>query len=57
MVTMNSGESYQKFHQNPSRTDPEVSIVHVEGELFFAAADLFYEQNKKRWATNEILKF
>ena len=30
-----------------SRTDPEVSIVHVEGELFFAAADLFYEQIRR----------
>ena len=29
------------------RTEPEVSIVHVEGELFFAAADLFYEQIRR----------
>ena len=28
-------------------TQPEVSIVHVEGELFFAAADLFYEQIRR----------
>ena len=27
--------------------EPEVSIVHVEGELFFAAADLFYEQIRR----------
>ena len=26
---------------------PEVSIVHVEGELFFAAAELFYEQIRR----------
>ena len=29
------------------RAEPEVSIVHVEGELFFAAADLFYEQIRR----------
>jgi SulP family sulfate permease len=30
-----------------SRPEPEVSIVHVEGELFFAAADLFYDQIRR----------
>ena len=30
-----------------NRSDAEVSIVHVEGELFFAAADLFYEQIRR----------
>lgn len=30
-----------------NRPEPEVSIVHVEGELFFAAADLFYEQIRR----------
>lgn len=29
------------------RPEPEVSIVHVEGELFFAAADLFYDQIRR----------
>ena len=29
------------------RPQPEVSIVHVEGELFFAAAELFYEQIRR----------
>jgi SulP family sulfate permease len=29
------------------RPEPEVSIVHVEGEQFFAAADLFYEQIRR----------
>ena len=29
------------------RAEPEVSIVHIEGELFFAAADLFYEQIRR----------
>ena len=30
-----------------NRAEPEVFIVHVEGELFFAAADLFYEQIRR----------
>ena len=29
------------------RPDPEVSIVHVEGELFFGAADLFHDQMRR----------
>jgi len=29
------------------RPEPEVSIVHVEGELFFGAADLFYDQIRR----------
>ena len=32
---------------NTHRAEPEVFIVHVEGELFFAAADLFYEQIRR----------
>ena len=32
---------------NAERPEPEVSIVHVEGELFFAAAELFYEQIRR----------
>jgi len=33
--------------EHTKRPEPEVSIVHVEGELFFAAADLFYEQIRR----------
>ena len=29
------------------RTNPQVSIVHVEGELFFGAADLFQDQIRR----------
>ncbi len=29
------------------RSDPEVSIVHVEGELFFGAAEVFYNQTRR----------
>lgn len=34
--------------QNPKQRNlPEVSIVHVEGELFFGAAEIFYEQMRR----------
>ena len=33
--------------ENTNRNIPEVSIVHVEGELFFGAADLFQEQMRR----------
>ena len=33
--------------ENVNRNIPEVSIVHVEGELFFGAADLFQEQMRR----------
>jgi SulP family sulfate permease len=36
-----------EFSDKTKRAEPEVSIVHVEGELFFAAADLFYEQIRR----------
>ncbi len=29
------------------RSNPEVSIVHVEGELFFGAADVFHDQMRR----------
>ena len=29
------------------RTNPQISIIHVEGELFFGAADLFQEQVRR----------
>ena len=33
--------------ENSNRDIPEVSIVHVEGEIFFGAADLFQEQMRR----------
>ena len=32
---------------NQKRPDPEISIVHVEGDLFFGASDLFLEQMRR----------
>ena len=34
--------------QNPAaRANPQISIIHVEGELYFGAADLFQEQIRR----------
>lgn len=37
------------YSEKTMKLIPEVSIVHVEGELFFAAADLFYEQIRRSY--------
>lgn len=36
-----------QMDQSEQRSIPEVSIVHVEGELFFGAADLFRDQMRR----------
>jgi SulP family sulfate permease len=36
-----------EMEQSEKRATPEVSIVHVEGELFFGAADLFRDQMRR----------
>lgn len=36
-----------QMEQSEQRSIPEVSIVHVEGELFFGAADLFRDQMRR----------
>ena len=41
-----SGQLGQLADKN-QRADPEVSIVHVEGELFFGAAELFRDQMRR----------
>ena len=43
----NEAGELTEFSEKTKRAEPEVSIVHVEGELFFAAADLFYEQIRR----------
>ncbi|MFQ3671513.1 MAG: SulP family inorganic anion transporter [Verrucomicrobiia bacterium] len=37
-------DSMREIRSPKERTHPEISIVHVEGELFFGAADAFEEQ-------------
>ena len=36
-----------QLEEDQQRPDPEVSIVHVEGELFFGASDLFQDQMRR----------
>jgi SulP family sulfate permease len=49
MVEYNFNESGQlaEIDKPEERDLPEVSIVHVEGELFFGAADLFRDQMRR----------
>ncbi len=35
------------LEEKQKRARPEVSILHVEGELFFGAAEIFYEQMRR----------
>ena len=43
----NQAGELAEISKDAKRPIPEVSIVHVEGVLFFAAADLFYEQIRR----------
>lgn len=43
------------IEQDQSRAQPEISIVHVEGDLFFGAAELFRDQ-MRRMCTEPNLK-
>ena len=41
------GELAELTRSRPSVPSPEISIIHVEGELFFGAADLFQEEVRR----------
>lgn len=45
--TFNAEGHLTELPENSRRSNPEVSIVHVEGELFFGAAELFYDQIRR----------
>jgi len=45
--TFNEEGQLAEMHQEGKRSVPQVSIVHVEGELFFGAADLFRDQMRR----------
>lgn len=49
IVEYKFGEDGQlgELENKKERNDPEVSIVHVEGELFFGAAELFRDQIRR----------
>ncbi len=42
--TFNTGGELHEIKNGTSRADPEISIIHVEGELFFGASELFLSQ-------------
>jgi len=42
--SINETGNLAELHDPKERFHPEISIIHVEGELFFGAADLFQEQ-------------
>ncbi len=45
--TANESGQLTPLGEEGKRPDPEVSIVHVEGELFFGAAELFRDQMRR----------
>lgn len=45
--TFNESGQLGQLGAKEKRADPEVSIVHVEGELFFGAAELFRDQMRR----------
>ena len=46
-----------ELHDKSARHNPQISIIHVEGELFFGAADLFQDQVRRLAADHNIRVF
>ena len=44
---INASGNLAEIRDPGKRTDPQISIIHVEGELFFGAADLFQEEVRR----------
>jgi len=53
--SINESGNLAELNDPSKRTHPEISIIHVEGELFFGAADLFQEQ-VRRLAENQNIR-
>lgn len=47
-------DSMREIRTPKERANPEISIIHVEGELFFGAADIFEEQVRRLAADPNI---
>jgi len=41
------GDRFREITEAAPRSNPEISIIHVEGELFFGAADLFEDEVRR----------
>jgi sulfate permease, SulP family len=41
------GDNFREIQNGKQRSTPEISIIHVEGELFFGAAELFEDEVRR----------
>lgn len=55
--TFNESGQLAELADKRQRPEPEISIIHVEGELFFGAADLFQEQVRRQAEDENIRVF
>jgi SulP family sulfate permease len=53
--TVNEEGGFAELTDPAKRVHPQISIIHVEGELFFGAADLFQEE-VRRLAENQNIR-
>ena len=55
--TFNESGQLAELRDKNKRPNPQISIIHVEGELFFGAADLFQEQVRHQAEDENIRVF
>ncbi|HVW21211.1 MAG TPA: SulP family inorganic anion transporter [Opitutaceae bacterium] len=55
--TFNEAGNLAELGEGSKRPDPQISIIHVEGELFFGAADLFQDQVRRQAEDENIRVF
>ncbi|HTQ52090.1 MAG TPA: SulP family inorganic anion transporter [Candidatus Acidoferrales bacterium] len=55
--TFNESGQLAELRDRTQRTNPQISIIHVEGELFFGAADLFQDQVRRQAEDENIRVF
>lgn len=51
---INEDGNLRELEKKKARTDPAISIVHVEGDLFFGAAELFRTQVQRTTSDNNL---
>jgi SulP family sulfate permease len=55
--TFNESGQLAELRDRAKRPNPQISIIHVEGELFFGAADLFQSQVRRQAEDDNIRVF
>ncbi|MGB7768869.1 MAG: SulP family inorganic anion transporter [Verrucomicrobiia bacterium] len=55
--TFNESGQLAELRDRSKRPNPQISIIHVEGELFFGAADLFQDQIRRQAEDENIRVF